>query len=50
MGEGASAANYGEDVEKENEVEETIGVMLRRLGIAPETLGWDDKQENFVDD
>ncbi|TFY69446.1 hypothetical protein EVG20_g3168 [Dentipellis fragilis] len=50
VGEGASAANYGEDVEKENEVEETIGVMLRRLGIAPETLGWDDKQENFVDD
>ncbi|KAA1466104.1 hypothetical protein DENSPDRAFT_12310 [Dentipellis sp. KUC8613] len=49
-GGGAGTADYAQDVEKETEAEETIGLMLRRLGIAPETLGWDDKQENFVDD
>lgn len=28
----------------------TLGVMLRKLGIAPETLGWNDDEETFVDD
>jgi len=27
----------------------TLGVMLRNLGIAPETLGWNDEEEAFVD-
>ena len=30
--------------------ESTLGVMLRELGIAPETLGWNDEEEAFVDD
>ena len=30
--------------------ESTLGVMLRKLGIAPETLGWNDEEEAFVDD
>jgi hypothetical protein len=29
--------------------ENTLGVMLRKLGIAPETLGWNDEEETFVD-
>jgi len=37
----------GEDAEKQ---ENTLGVMLRKLGIAPETLGWNDEEEAFVDD
>ncbi|KAI0003033.1 hypothetical protein BJV74DRAFT_566752 [Russula compacta] len=30
--------------------ESTLGIMLRELGIAPETLGWNDEEEAFVDD
>jgi len=30
--------------------ESTLGLMLRQLGIAPETLGWNDEEETFVDD
>jgi hypothetical protein len=30
--------------------ESTLGMMLRKLGIAPETLGWNDEEETFVDD
>jgi hypothetical protein len=30
--------------------ENTLGVMLRKLGIAPETLGWNEEEEAFVDD
>jgi hypothetical protein len=29
---------------------ETLGTMLMRLGIAPSTLGWNDEEEEFVDD
>lgn len=29
--------------------ESTLGLMLRQLGIAPETLGWNDEEEAFVD-
>jgi hypothetical protein len=43
-------ANDAEDeecgVQQENN---TLGVMLRKLGIAPETLGWNDEGETFVD-
>jgi hypothetical protein len=37
----------GEHAEKQ---ENTLGVMLRKLGIAPETLGWNEEEEAFVDD
>jgi hypothetical protein len=30
--------------------ESTLGLMLRQLGIAPETLGWNDEEVTFVDD
>jgi hypothetical protein len=29
---------------------ETLGTMLMRFGIAPSTLGWNDEEEEFVDD
>lgn len=35
--------------EEEEKPQETLGVMLRKLGIDPETLGWSDAQESFVD-
>lgn len=45
-----TVANDAEDeecgVQQENN---TLGVMLRKLGIAPETLGWNDEGETFVD-
>ncbi|KAF4602316.1 hypothetical protein EYR40_005521 [Pleurotus pulmonarius] len=34
----------------EEEHRDTLGTMLRQLGIAPETLGWNDEQETFEDD
>ncbi|TFY79209.1 hypothetical protein EWM64_g4807 [Hericium alpestre] len=37
------------EVETEK-AEETLGLMLRRLGIDPETLGWNEEQEIFLDD
>ena len=37
----------GEHTEKQ---ENTLGVMLRKLGIAPETLGWNEEEEAFIDD
>lgn len=40
-------AEEGGQVERQ---ESTLGVMLRKLGIAPETLGWNDEEEAFVDD
>jgi hypothetical protein len=39
-------AEEGEHTEMQ---ENTFGVMLRKLGIAPETLGWNDDEEAFVD-
>ena len=41
------------DAEEDGYVEKqesTLGLMLRQLGIAPETLGWNDEEETFVDD
>ncbi|KIK65509.1 hypothetical protein GYMLUDRAFT_159697, partial [Collybiopsis luxurians FD-317 M1] len=35
--------------EEEERVEYTMGLMLRRLGIDPATLGWDDKEGIFRD-
>jgi len=38
------------DADEHKEVqEETLGIMLRKMGIDPETLGWSDDQEAFVD-
>jgi hypothetical protein len=34
----------------EEKEENTLGMMLRKLGIAPETLGWNEEEESFVDD
>jgi hypothetical protein len=44
-----------DDVEREvgehaDMQENTLGVMLRKLGIAPETLGWNEGEEAFVND
>ncbi|KAF8268282.1 hypothetical protein EI94DRAFT_1728200 [Lactarius quietus] len=49
-GHGTTIAN---DVEHEEcgapQENNTLGVMLRKLGIAPETLGWNDEGETFGD-
>lgn len=37
------------NVEEGEKPEETLGVMLRKLGIDPETFGWNDALESFVD-
>ncbi|KAL1667558.1 hypothetical protein GGF50DRAFT_112104 [Schizophyllum commune] len=42
------SAQYKDEVE-EVKPQQTLGTMLRLLGIAPETLGWDDNEEGFVD-
>ncbi|KZS97521.1 hypothetical protein SISNIDRAFT_462584 [Sistotremastrum niveocremeum HHB9708] len=38
------------DNSKFNEQEDSVGTMLRQLGIASETLGWDDAEGEFVED
>ena len=43
-------SNYAGSVECEDEEEkrqDTLGTMLVQLGIAPETLGWNEDEENF---
>lgn len=35
-------------LEEDEEARNNMGTMLRRLGIAPETLGWDEDAESFV--
>ncbi|KAJ6539107.1 hypothetical protein B0H19DRAFT_342662 [Mycena capillaripes] len=35
---------------EEDKPRETLGTMLMRLGIAPATLGWNDDEEEFVDE
>ncbi|KAJ6510047.1 hypothetical protein C8R47DRAFT_779346 [Mycena vitilis] len=39
-----------EPVEEEEKPRETLGTMLARMGIAPSTLGWNDEEEEFVDE
>ncbi|GBE79430.1 hypothetical protein SCP_0206280 [Sparassis crispa] len=39
----------GED-EDEAAAEHTLGTMLRHFGIAPETLGWDEDEGDFIGD
>ncbi|KAF9490543.1 hypothetical protein BDN71DRAFT_1484459 [Pleurotus eryngii] len=36
-------------ISKEEEHRDTLGTMLRQLGIAPETLGWNEEQGTFED-
>ena len=46
----ADPNNYTGPIECEDEEEkrqDTLGTMLMQLGIAPETLGWNDDEENF---
>jgi hypothetical protein len=47
-GEDGLEAEEGENMEEKQE--NTLGVMLRKLGIAPETLGWNEVDEAFVDE
>ncbi|KAH9999381.1 hypothetical protein BJV77DRAFT_1064286 [Russula vinacea] len=50
---GVSSGEEHQDAEEGGQAERqesTLGVMLRKLGIAPETLGWNDEEEAFVDD
>jgi hypothetical protein len=44
--EGKDAEEEGEETKTE---QRTMGVMLRQLGIANETLGWDEQNEDFLD-
>ncbi|KAH9050025.1 hypothetical protein EDB84DRAFT_721207 [Lactarius hengduanensis] len=44
-----TVGNDAEDEEYGAQKENSLGVMLRKLGIAPETLGWNDEEETFVD-
>ncbi|THH17612.1 hypothetical protein EW146_g3240 [Bondarzewia mesenterica] len=46
---GDHKVNEREDGEEKEKEEETLGLMLRKIGIAPETLGWDAEAEDFVD-
>lgn len=48
--EGDETMSVGKDeteAESETKEEETLGLMLRKLGIAPETLGWNEESETF---
>lgn len=38
-----------EDTEDEEKPQHTLGTMLRYMGIAPETMGWDEGEGDFVD-
>jgi hypothetical protein len=40
----------GEAHEDEDKTRMTLGMMLRQLGIDPDTLGWDDEEEVFRSD
>lgn len=34
---------------EEDRSRDSLGIMLREFGIDPDTLGWDDQEETFVD-
>ena len=38
-----------EEEEEEDAPKHTLGTMLRQLGIAADTLGWDDEEGSFID-
>lgn len=45
--EGEQVVSRSDD--EETRQQHTLGTMLRHLGIAPETLGWDEEEGDFVD-
>ncbi|KAF9563719.1 hypothetical protein CPC08DRAFT_705846 [Agrocybe pediades] len=48
-GEEVVSDNQQEEEENEETAQPTIGTMLMQLGIAPETLGWDEEEGRFMD-
>jgi hypothetical protein len=38
-----------EEEEDEDAPKHTLGTMLRQLGVAADTLGWDDEEDDFID-
>ena len=42
-------SSRSEAEEEEDEPKDTLGTMLRQLGVAAETLGWDDEEGSFID-
>lgn len=48
IGDGPSKLKEDEDFEEEQR-QDTLGTMLRQLGIAPETLGWNEDEGDFVE-
>lgn len=38
-----------EEEEEEDAPKHTLGTMLRQLGVAADTLGWDDEEGSFID-
>ena len=38
-----------EEEDEENSPKHTLGTMLRQLGVAADTLGWDDDEGSFID-
>jgi hypothetical protein len=48
FGENRESVEDGED--EANGEEDTLGTMLRQLGIAPETFGWNEEEGEFVRD
>ncbi|KAH9844002.1 uncharacterized protein C8Q71DRAFT_24090 [Rhodofomes roseus] len=49
MGEEGDGSGTKEGDDDAPGVQHTLGTMLRHLGIAPETLGWDEEEGDFVD-
>lgn len=45
----AESGEREEEAEEEDVPHATVGTMLIQLGIAPETLGWDEEEGTFVD-
>lgn len=45
--EGEQVVSRGDD--EDSRPQHTLGTMLRHMGIAPETLGWDEEEGDFVD-
>ena len=50
-GEVKNGVHHCEEYEAETEQKrDTLGTMLRQLGIAPETFGWDEDEGEFVEE
>ena len=42
-------SSRSEEEEEEEAPRHTLGTMLRQLGVAADTLGWDDEEDSFID-